>query len=262
MKRKKRSGESLEFGGNWLTTYSDLVTNMLCFFVMLFSMSVIDTEKFNNFSNSIRNSFIGVSSNGGNLLYSNMGKRILTVDFVNPDDTGEKIADNERYVENADKIILDDKEKIKKERYEKVKEQLEENFSDLGISDLIDIIEEDDYLIVRLNEQILFKPGSAEILEEGKKTLDVLGESLKALDNDIIVEGHTDTVPIHTPLFPTNWELSTKRATNVVLYLVNEVGIDPSKLTASGCGEYRPIADNSTTEGRSKNRRVEFKIIK
>ena len=108
----------------------------------------------------------------------------------------------------------------------------------------------------------MFKPGSAEILEDGKNTLNVLADSLRAIDNQIIVEGHTDTVPINTPLFPTNWELSTKRATNVVLYLVNDLGIDPARLTASGCGEYKPIADNNTIEGRNKNRRIEFMIIK
>jgi len=263
MSKLKKNQEGLDFGGNWLTTYSDLVTNLLCFFVMLFSMSVVDAQKFEAISRSIRSSLIGISSVGGELMYHNMGKRILTVNFVNPDDTGKKVVDNKRYFETAETIILDDKERIREEKYTQVKEQLEQDISELGISgDLVEIIEQSNYLLVRLNSQILFKPGSAEILEEGRDTLNVLGESLKALDNQVIVEGHTDTVPINTPLFPTNWELSTKRATNVVLYLVSEIGIDPSRLTASGCGEYRPIADNNTAEGRNKNRRIEFMIMK
>ncbi|HEY8423113.1 MAG TPA: flagellar motor protein MotB [Thermoclostridium sp.] len=260
--RRKRA-EGLDVGGNWLTTYSDLVTNLLCFFVMLFSMSVIDAQKFEAIAKSLRSSLVNNTSMNGNLLHQNMGKRILTVNFVNPDDTGKKIVDNERYIETAESIILDDKERIREEKYAQVKKQIEKDFSELGIpDDLVDVIEQDNYLLVRLNSQILFKSGSAEILEEGKNTLNVLGESLKALDNNIIVEGHTDTVPIKTPMFPTNWELSTKRATNVVLYLVNELGIDPARLTASGCGEHKPIADNSTAEGRSKNRRIEFMIMK
>ena len=128
--------------------------------------------------------------------------------------------------------------------------------------DLVDIIEENNFLIVRLNSQILFEPGSAEILEEGKSTLTFLANSLKDLDNDIIVEGHTDTVPINTALFPSNWELSTRRATNVVVYLVNNLGLDPSRLTAAGCGEFQPIDDNNTYDGRNRNRRIEFIIAK
>lgn len=260
-KRKKRGEGGLDFGGNWLTTYSDMVTLLLCFFVMLFAMSVIDVQKFEDISRSIKNSLIR-TGNGGSLLYQNMGKRILTVNFVNPDETGQKIVDNERYIQTVEEIILNDKEKLRQERFARAKEQLSQDFTELGIADLAEIIEEKEFIIVRLNEQILFKPGSAEILEEGKKTLDVVGESLRVLDTDITVEGHTDTVPINTPLFPTNWELSTRRATNVVLYLVNEIGMDPARLTAAGCGEYRPIADNSTAEGRSINRRVELKIMK
>ena len=139
---------------------------------------------------------------------------------------------------------------------------MEQDFANLGISDLVEVIEEKDFLLVRLNAQILFKPGSAEILEDGRNILNVVGDTLRAIDNEIIIEGHTDTVPINTPLFPTNWELSTKRATNVVLYMVNELGVKPERLTASGCGEYRPIADNNTVEGRNRNRRIEFIIVK
>jgi chemotaxis protein MotB len=82
------------------------------------------------------------------------------------------------------------------------------------------------------------------------------------LENEILIQGHTDNVPINTPLFPSNWELSTKRATNVVVYLIESLNLDPSKLTATGNGEYRPIGDNNTAEGRQKNRRIEIMILK
>jgi len=113
-----------------------------------------------------------------------------------------------------------------------------------------------------LNSQVLFESGSAEILSEGKRTLDALGKSLIPLENEILIQGHTDNVPINTPLFPSNWELSTKRATNVVVYLIESLNLDPSKLTATGNGEYRPIGDNNTAEGRQKNRRIEIMILK
>jgi len=262
MHRRLKRGDSSENIGAWLTTYGDLVTNLLCFFVLLFSMSVIDAQKFEELAKALRSSFVSRTSVGGSTLHQNMGKKILTVNFVNPDDTGKKVVDNEKYIATAEEIILDDQEKIRQEKYALVKEQLEQDFANLGISDLVEVIEEKDFLLVRLNAQILFKPGSAEILEDGRNILNVVGDTLRAIDNEIIIEGHTDTVPINTPLFPTNWELSTKRATNVVLYMVNELGVKPERLTASGCGEYRPIADNNTVEGRNRNRRIEFIIVK
>jgi len=257
---KKRGGGS-DDGGSWLTTYGDLMTNLLCFFVLLFSMATIDKQKFETLASSLRTKYINKTM-GGDMLRSNMGKSILTVNFVNPDDTGEKIVDSKRYIETAEEIILDDTEIIESRKLEKAKEQLEIDVEKLGISDLVEIIDERDYLLIRLSSQVLFESGSAEILSEGKKTLDALGKSLVPLENEILIQGHTDNVPINTPLFPSNWELSTKRATNVVVYLIESLNLDPAKLTATGNGEYKPIGDNNTAEGRQKNRRIEIMILK
>jgi len=116
-------------------------------------------------------------------------------------------------------------------------------------------------VILRLKESVLFETGKAELREEAKNVLDVLYEEVfKELPNNILIEGHTDNVPIRTAQFPSNWELSTARATSVARYLIEQKGFPPRRLAAMGCGEYRPIADNSTDEGRAKNRRVEFII--
>jgi chemotaxis protein MotB len=259
-RRKKRIGGGDEGAPEWLTTYSDMVTLLLTFFVLLFSMATIDKQKFEDLAHALRSSYIHRSS--GDMLRSNMGKSILTVNFVNPDDTGEKRVDNKRYIEASEEIILDDTEIIEGKKLEKAKEQLEIDVEKLGISDLVEIIDERDYLLIRLNSQVLFESGSAEILSEGKRTLDALGKPLIPLENEILIQGHTDNVPINTPLFPSNWELSTKRATNVVVYLIESLNLDPSKLTATGNGEYRPIGDNNTAEGRQKNRRIEIMILK
>lgn len=258
-RRKKR--ESSSIGTNdWLTTYSDLVTLLLTFFVLLFSMATIDKQKFEELANSLRSSFTKVS--GGSELRTNMGKRILTINFVNPDDTGEKLVDNKRYIETAEEIILDDTEKIEGEKIQRAKEQLQRSIDELGLSDLVEVVDEKEYLLVRLSSQVLFDSGSAEVKEDGKKTLNELGKTLIPLNNEIMVVGHTDTVPINTPLFPSNWELSTKRATNVVIYMIESLKLDPSRLTPAGNGEFRPIADNNTVEGRQKNRRIELMILK
>jgi chemotaxis protein MotB len=121
-----------------------------------------------------------------------------------------------------------------------------------------------DKLSVNLVEQILFDSGSADIKKEGKKVLDRVAEILmKVTDKQIRVEGHTDNVPISRRLqekFPSNWELSTARATTVARY-IQDKGIDPKLLSASGYSEYRPIAPNDTDEGKAKNRRIEIALI-
>lgn len=260
MALKKRGGGGSDDIGSWLTTYGDLMTNLLCFFVLLFSMATIDNQKYEDIANALRSTFQGQGN--GSELRGNMGKSILTINFVNPDDTGEKQVDNQKYIETAEEIILDDSENIQKERLQKARDQMKSGIIDLGLSELVEVVDERDYLLVRLNAQVLFNSGSAEIMEEGRKTLDMLGKSLVSLENEIMVVGHTDTVPINTPLFPSNWELSTKRATNVVLYMVESIGIKPERLTAAGNSEFKPIGDNRTVEGRQKNRRIELMIIK
>lgn len=261
MARLKKRTDNSNGGGSWLTTYGDLMTNLLCFFVLLFSMATVDTQKFEQLVKSLKASSIGGFIGTGSSLRNNIGKSILTVNFVNPDDTGEKQVDNKRYIDTED-IILDDRERIMHEKFQQAKARLSEDIEKLNLSGMVEIVEENEFFLIRLNAEILFESGSAEIVEEGKKILNTLGQSIAQLDQDIIVQGHTDTIPINTPLFPSNWELSTKRATNVVLHLIDSLGIDPSKLTATGNGEYKPIADNSTVEGRRKNRRIELMILK
>jgi chemotaxis protein MotB len=102
--------------------------------------------------------------------------------------------------------------------------------------------------------------GKADIKDSGKEVLDRLSTLLAELGNDILIQGHADDLPINTVLFPSNWELSTKRATNVVKYLVDFCNLPPEKLTATGNGEFRPIKPNDTPENRQENRRVDIVI--
>lgn len=122
-----------------------------------------------------------------------------------------------------------------------------------------------DRLSVSMVDKILFPSGEAEITQEGLEILDRVGKVLKNTEGKIIrVEGHTDNVPIHPNLqqkFPTNWELSTARATNVVRFLQDKVGIKGTRLQVIGMSEYSPVADNKTPEGRSQNRRIEITLL-
>lgn len=129
----------------------------------------------------------------------------------------------------------------------------------------VKITEMKNRLTMTMVDKIIFPSGSAEISKEGKKVLDKVISILKDVkDKRIEVEGHTDNVPIVSVLkkrFPTNWELSTARATEVVRYLQEEGGLDPKLLSASGFGEHRPVASNDTDEGKHKNRRIEIVLL-
>ena len=114
--------------------------------------------------------------------------------------------------------------------------------------------------MVRLAESLLFDLGSAELTPQALGFIDKVATILVAANKLVRVEGHTDNVPIHTAQFRSNWELSTARASSVIRYLIEKFNFSPELLSASGYGEYRPIAPNDTPENRAKNRRVEFVI--
>jgi chemotaxis protein MotB len=116
-------------------------------------------------------------------------------------------------------------------------------------------------VVTVVTDDVLFAPGSATLEASGRRVLDVLAPTLTEFDNPIMIEGHTDDRPINTDRFPSNWELSSHRATTVLRELVDAHHLDPRRLSASGYGEQHPIGDNSTAEGRAANRRVELVIV-
>jgi len=141
------------------------------------------------------------------------------------------------------------------------KEKLDEMMKDQQMQGEVKMTKEG--LSLSLEEQegtAYFESGKAEITEQGKNVLSKITPILAALPNEVVIEGHTDNIPIHTSRFDTNWELSTARATSVVKYFVNTEKLPPQRLSAIGYGEYKSIAPNDTPEGRNKNRRVVFLI--
>jgi chemotaxis protein MotB len=150
-----------------------------------------------------------------------------------------------------------------KEATEEIYEEVIEATEQKNISDSVEVAVDEGYQYVRivLNGAILFDSGKETIKQEALPILSKVGDILKNYNEHLIkIEGHTDNVPIHSAKFPNNVWLSTARATEVFEYLTDTKGLDPETLEASGRGEYDPIADNTTENGRAKNRRVEIKI--
>lgn len=260
-KRKRTSTEVSEEGSPaWMTTYSDLVTLLLTFFILLFSMASVDSKKFEAVAQSLRSTFMNNSA--GEMFSENPGSEIVNIIEDSREKDQDKNIDND-IDENEgggspSKQDIKDKEEAISEFTEKVETIIEQ----LDLGEYVHVVDEKTSVILRIDSAILFDVGKADIKNFGRDTIKKIAELMVQLDTEIAVQGHTDNLPIKTSLFPTNWELSTKRATNVVIFLVNECKIDPARLTATGNGEFKPIAPNDTEENRQKNRRIDIVIDK
>ena len=294
MARKKKPEEAKAGAPEWMATFSDLMNLLLCFFVLLFSMSSTDTAKYNEIVEAITSSF-SIFSGGGSALdqgilissgvsqlnelaeyYSN-----LAVDnTVKEDGTkgGSGKSDTDKTTENKPE---DKTEEVKKEvtkdevikKYQKeLKETAEKNYekaseaiNQFKLNDMVKLKMDTSYNYIGLSIDgyFLFDSGKAELKKGADVILDkAAGILMKFKDADIVIEGHTDNVPqTNTVKYKNNLWLSSARAMTVLEYLTEVEHMDPKKLSASGKGEYEPIASNKTAEGRQKNRRVEIKIF-
>jgi len=216
----------------WLATYGDMMTLCLCFFVLLFAMSTVDAQKFKAVAESLEGA-LGVFESGP------------TVSVVpNDNDYPNDIP--------ADEGI------DYRELYEDIKSKLDEK----GLQNSVTLVLNERGLLIRFLDNVLFPSGSAELKSDSTEIIDMIADVVKKNDNNVRIEGHTDNVPIRTGKFPSNWELSTTRAVNVVRYLIEVKGIAPDKLSAAGYGEYHPIEKNDNAAGREKNRRVDIVVLR
>ena len=234
--RRNRGGAEGSGVSEWMTTYSDLVTLLLCFFVLLFSFSVIDAKKFEAIIRSFQGS-LGVLDSG-------------------------KTIDEDQYISQALQSNRLLREQQEAESMEWLYRQLDEYIQQNNLEGTVVLGVEERGLLIRFKDQVLFDSGKAIIRKDGEPIVQSIGEILKQNDRAIRVEGHTDNVPMHSLLYPSNWELSTARAVNVVKFFIEKVGIAPTRLSAAGYSEYHPIADNDTAENRQKNRRVDVVILR
>lgn len=233
MARERKKSEGLT-GNEWMATYSDTVTLLMTFFILLFAIS-------SQINESISKSSIAAGASGGS--------SILQFDLY---DGEVPIIGGESDIEGEGVLTK------KEQTYKEAKDFLSNNKE---LQDIITIEDNERGVIVELKDNILFESASSQLKADSRVVLDKVSELLASIDNDILVEGHTDNVPINTYDFPSNWELSADRAVNVVRYFVEEKGLDPTRFSASGYGEYHPVAPNDTYENKAKNRRVNILII-
>ena len=268
MARKKQEESGGGGAPGWMATFSDLMNLLLCFFVLLFSMSSVDAAKFEAVVASLQSSFsilpAGGSSIGDANMISSGISQLENLDiYVNPEATasdGEDTDDGD----TADEELQEAQEKIEEaelEESEQMAEQIEKLAQEYGIQDQVDVSFNGEYVQLTLNGAILFDSGRAEIKQEALPLIDKIGAILNTYqNNDIEIEGHTDNVPIHSSKFESNDVLSMYRALSVADYIRQITGIPSGHIKSSGRGEYVPIADNGTAEGRARNRRVEIKL--
>ncbi|MCR4691097.1 MAG: flagellar motor protein MotB [Lachnospiraceae bacterium] len=246
----------------WMATFSDLMNLLLCFFVLLFSMSTVDAKKFEAVAASFSQTFSifegGATAIGDGILISNGVSQLNELDqYINS--TG-KMAESE-----VEKDLMSEYQEASmaqaEKMVEKIEEALQENVNEQEFEKAIDIDFTSQYVSLNLNGAFLFDSGSADLKEEAYPVLDKVAQLLERYATSTIeIDGHTDNVPIHTSKFESNDALSSFRALSVFNYFVQTTNLNPANLRHAGCGEYQPVADNSTPEGRAKNRRVEIKI--
>lgn len=228
---KKKQKETPPGAPAWMTTFSDLTTLLLCFFVLLFSFSSVSEDKYTQVAASLKSVFSG----SPDLLYG--GAHPL----------GEQLP-----FEISSPINLE---------FEEVYQEIEAMLAEEGVGASVEIYEEERGLIISFKEKIFFNIGSAELRPEARNLLLRVGRVLAVDQHDIRVEGHTCDLPIRSAAFPSNWELSTSRATNVTRFLIEKAGISPDRLGATGYAEFRPIVENNTEENRMRNRRVDILLL-
>lgn len=262
---KKRQEEPKKGAPAWQSTFSDLMNLLLCFFVLLFSMSTVDAEKFEMVIASLQSSMSILPAGGsaigdGNMVSAGVNQLEFLDSYYN--DLANSQTMNENDVDGEEKNVSDAYKEQELAESEQMAEEVQDAVNQYGLQDLVEVDFNAEYVRISLSGAILFESGSAEFVSDARPVLDKISKILDNYDKNVIeVEGHTDNVPIVSPgKYEDNDVLSMYRALNVADYIRDVSSLNPAHIKSSGRGEYMPVADNSTAEGRALNRRVEIKI--
>lgn len=228
MARKKKKPDDINTNA-WMDTYADTITLLLTFFILLYSFSSTDNEKLKLIAAALKGEITGVPM------------KLEDTPDISDEDIEQGIGE--------------------KSPYEILVEQVQDIIDKTGLTDSVKIREEDAGVVLQLSESILFDLGKADLKPESTQILDIISGLIPSISNEIMIQGHTDNVPISSARYESNWELSTARAVSVVKYFIESKGLDPTRFSATGYGEYQPLVDNTTPENRAINRRVDILIV-
>ena len=234
MKRIKKEKDNSE---RWMLSYLDFITLLMIFFLMMYAMSTVDSSKATALAKSLK-----VGFNSGN------GENIIAIS----DDT------------NAPPTVVDQETLdalAETEKLEDIKKKVDELVNNSELKGSVTTTIQERGLLISFNDSVFFNSGEANIKTDWQGKLKSISKVLNGLDNYIRVEGHTDNVAINTDYFPSNWQLSSVRAANVVQFLITQGNVRADRLSSVGYGEYRPIKSNDTEDGKSSNRRVDILIL-
>ena len=237
MARRSRVREDKENHERWFVSYADFITLLFAFFTVMYALSSVNEQKYKAMSESLSVAFSAPSERRSEVPIE------VPVSVYREDPTLGYMTSEFKRTFSGD--------------YRRVQTSL----SRLEATKKININIERRGVVVSLFEQGVFDSGEAVLLPEALAIMDEIALTLKNLPNQIKIEGHTDNIPIHNDEFTSNWELSSARAMNILLYMVNKHNLDPTKLSATGYGEFRSITDNDTPEGRAMNRRVDIVLF-
>ncbi|MBI2417370.1 MAG: OmpA family protein [Ignavibacteriales bacterium] len=217
----------------YIITYADLITLLLGLFILLYSSSNVDLQKYRKVVKAAGNYFGAVDSTK---IYKPGGNTA-----------------NPAYAQMANQGV---------DPFQRLQQQLEDVVNEEKLSKSIKLVSNERGITIRILDDILFRSGDAALSEYSKIILHKIGSILQSLKNDIRIEGHTDNVPIANGAFPSNWHLSVERATNTGYYLMSKESLEPGRVSVVGYSEYHPVASNETVDGRANNRRVDIVILK
>lgn len=232
---RRRHHEEPENHERWLVSYADFITLLFAFFVVMYSISSLNEGKYKILSDSL----VGVFNQADRAV------KPIPIGEERPRTTQPDVSQTEEPQSSPQPI----------DPLQSIMQSMQEAFADLIDSKQLTVRGNELWVEIELNSSLLFPSGDALPNDHAFDLLEKVARILAPFDNPIHVEGFTDNLPIRTNKYPTNWELSAARAGSVVRMLAAD-GVDPSRLAAVGYGEFQPVADNSTAEGRAHNRRV------
>jgi chemotaxis protein MotB len=250
MSRRKRHREHVNHE-RWLVSYADFITLLFAFFVVLYASAQVDNKKVVQMSAAIQGGFqqLGVFSGTGDGMGGQSGS-------VSAEGTAPKLAKLVNDLSKQGPVHGEPRLPLSA-----VKKELEKSLGDEIRKHQVDLRVVPDGLVVSLREVGFFNTGDAQLLPEAEPVLAHIAQVLAEGGYQIRVEGHTDDIPIHNVHYDSNWELSTARATSVVLMMVQKCGFGPDHLSVAGYAQYHPVDTNNTDDGRRKNRRVDLVIV-